>query len=97
MVLTHRWIYLGHLGMYLGVASKMVLAMGTVEITLMPPLYDRSKALENPMAYMEGGSFVKFEYFDGASEKLKALTYIQQFGIAYGKKNSLKSQQLVRP
>lgn len=36
-----------------------------------------------PRLYKEGGFYIKFETFDGSSDKLKALTFIQHFDAAY--------------
>lgn len=76
---SYGWMYPRYPKSYLGATIGMVPTMGIVGPTSMPPVYNKSKVLGKTMAYKEGESFVHFESFDGAFEKLKALTFIQQF------------------
>ena len=51
---------------------------------LQPPIYDNLTPLSaKAKDYKEGGQSVKFVTFSGMQDKLKALTFIQQFDAAY--------------
>ena len=53
------------------------------EVPPQPLLGSSHKSLGKPKDYKEGGSAVKFDSFDGQKNKLKALTFIQQFDAAF--------------
>ena len=62
---------------------------------LMPLVYDHltPKSLR-PKDYKEGGQAVKFDTFSGMQDKLKALTFIQQFDAAYSGGNFTESSKV---
>ena len=62
---------------------------------LMPPVYDQLTPLSSKQKdYKEGGQAVKFETFSGMQDKLKALTFIQQFDAAYSGGNFTESSKV---
>ena len=48
-----------------------------------PPIYDQLEPRGKIKDYKEGGATVRFESFNGHNDRTKALTFIQQFDIAY--------------
>lgn len=62
---------------------------------LQPPVYDNLTPLSTKAKdYKEGGQAVKFETFSGTQDKLKALTFIQQFDAAYTGGNFTESSKV---
>lgn len=77
-------MHVGKMGSTPWMVVRLTLAMESVGHAYMTPrVYDKSKSLGRPTTYKEGGSSMKFELFNGALDKLKALTFLQQFDMAY--------------
>ena len=58
-----------------------------------PHPYDNLTPMGPLKDYKEGGSSVKFESFNGESDKKKALSYVQQFDNAFSGGNSEGTSQ----
>ena len=74
-----------------GVSARMV---EPVAPFLHAPVYDSLTPMSKPKDYKEGGAQVKFESFSGTQDKLKALTFIQQFDAAYTGGNFTESSKV---
>ena len=55
-----------------------------------PPVYDGLTPMGPPTAFKEGGASVKIDTFDEASDRKKALTFLQQFDAAFSRGTSRK-------
>ena len=61
---------------------------------LQQPVYDNLTPKGAAKDYDEGGKAVKFESFSGTQDRLKALTFIQQFDAAYSGGNFTESSKI---
>ena len=57
--------------------------MPTFHTASAPSSYDGLTPMGPPTTYKEGGASVQFDTFDGETDKMTALTFIQQFDAAF--------------